>query len=231
MSMMKQKSVKNEAYFSRQYGLLRQVLGDPEVLHQMSPLFYCESALEILIATILTQATADRNALQAWRNFKVVYNDLNQVLQREPATLYQTIRVGGMAVQKGNTIIRVLQAVMKRWGLLSLDELKKRPDDAWNFLNQLPGVGPKTAACTMLFGLEIPCFPVDTHIERIAKRQGWVAKTLRPGDIQQQLVAVIPQHLLADLHILLLNLGREFCRPQHPRCDQCPIAEDCNFNG
>lgn len=209
---------------------MQQVLGDPQALHRLSPLFYCESALEVLIATILTQATADRNALQAWRNFKATYRDLNQVLQTDAETLYQTIRVGGMAVQKGNAIIRVLQIIAAQLGKLSLDGLKGDPEFAWQFLNNLPGVGPKTAACTMLFGLEMPCFPVDTHIERIAKRQGWVGKRVKPGEIQRQLVERIPEELLADLHILLLNLGREFCRPQNPRCGQCPIGEGCLFN-
>lgn len=53
---------------------LRKTLGDPDVLHQSSPLAYCETALDILIATILTQATSDRNALKSWLKFKEAFS-------------------------------------------------------------------------------------------------------------------------------------------------------------
>jgi endonuclease-3 len=94
-------------------------------------------------------------------------------------------------------------------------------------LLSLPGVGPKTAACVLLFGFKLPEFPVDTHIHRIAIRMGWVTPKTVPEESQQLLSSVIPVDLHATLHILLLNLGRRYCRPHNPNCRECPLNRDC----
>lgn len=215
--------------WSEIYSILVNHLGNPEELHQSSPLCRCSSALEILIATILTQATSDRNAMKAWQSFQNKYDTFEAVVAMGPETLSETIRPAGMASQRTKVIFDVLKEVYHRFGTFSLDSLANDPDGAWAFLTGLPGIGPKTAACTMLFGLKFPCFPVDVHIERIAKRLGWANLTASPAEIQQKLAARIPAELLEGMHILLLNLGRKYCRPRTPNCAGCPIRERCVY--
>jgi endonuclease-3 len=218
----------NPEYYNTIINKMRVSLGEPEVLHQSSPLAYTGSALEVLLATILTQATSDKNALRAWQEFKRVYVNPEQVLEDEEQLLFDTIHSAGLATQKTKTIRAVLREIQNRLGTCSLDSLKKDPELAWSFLNRLPGVGPKTAACTLLFGLAIPKFPVDVHIQRIVKRLGWIDGNLSPEQSQDVLTAELPDELFRDLHILLLNLGRRYCRPHQPLCNECPLNGDCS---
>jgi endonuclease-3 len=212
-------------YYRQLTELLRTALGDPNALHRSSPLSYTDSALEVLLATILTQATSDKNALQAWLAFKRVFTGPEYVLQTSETALSNIISSGGLAHQKSKTIRAVLGEVKAKLGEYSLASLKEDPQWAWTFLNQLSGVGPKTAACTMLFGLGLPHFPVDVHIHRIAKRLKWVSGQVEPAVLQQYLSQQIPPEFQQDLHILLLNLGRRYCRPQHPDCNLCPLKQ------
>ncbi len=217
----------NRAVFEQCTAKLRAALGDPAVLHQISPLNWCDSPLEILLATVLTQATNDNNALKAWRNFKARFPRPELALAAPEAEVAEVIRPAGLTAQRTAAIRRILEQVRERFGRYSLDDLADDPQAAWQFLNGLPGVGPKTAACVLLFGLKQPFFPVDTHIHRIAGRLGWVPAKADAAKMQQLLTEMIPAEIQAELHILLLNLGRRYCRPQRPACPECPLRAEC----
>jgi endonuclease-3 len=217
---------RSKSYYYRIVEELRSSIGEPVVLHQSSPLSHTGSALEVLLATILTQATSDKNALHAWLEFKKVFVKPEQVLDNEEFVLYSAIHSAGLAKQKTKVIYTVLQKVKERFNTFSLASLKNS-QEAWEFLNQLPGVGPKTAACTMLFGLGLPQFPVDVHIKRIVNRLGWISGKVTYEECQAKLSIEIPKEIHSDLHILLLNLGRHYCRPSRPGCGKCPIGKFC----
>lgn len=212
-------------YFALIDDTLCKSLGEPQKLHQSSPLAYCESALDVLIATILTQATSDRNALASWRQFKQTFPEPQSVLRVEDSVLVDAIRAGGLARQKAKTIRAVMQIIHDRIQGFSLEEAD--PELVQELLQDLPGVGPKTAACVNLFGLNRPAFPVDTHIHRIAIRMGWVNLGTDPRKTQQLLTSIIPSCHHSSLHILLLNLGRRYCRPHNPNCQECPLKQYC----
>lgn len=206
---------------------LRKALGEPDLLHQSSPLAYCDTALDVLVATILTQATSDRNALKSWLEFKKIFPEMESVLEKEEEFLVETIRSGGLAKQKAKTIRAVLKSIRDRFSKLSLESPEKDIDLIREMLLSLPGIGPKTAACVLLFGFKLPAFPVDIHIHRIAIRMGWVNSKTSPEETEQILSPIIPADLHAALHILLLNLGRRYCRPHNPNCTECPLNQDC----
>lgn len=218
---MKNKLADSEDYFATVDNLLRQALGEPEVLHESSPLAYCQTVLDVLIATVLTQATSDRNALKSWQQFKQTFPEPELVLKADESTLKETIRSGGLANQKAKTIRAILRTIQDQG--YSFDEIGNDQE----FLRSLPGVGPKTLACVLLFGLKIPAFPVDTHIHRIALRMGWVEPSIGPAETQQLLTRLIPAQYHFSLHILLLNLGRRYCRPHNPKCQGCPLDKVC----
>ncbi len=216
-----------DKYFAFIEDKLRKTLGEPYVLHQSSPLAYCENALDVLIATILTQATSDRNALKSWHQFKKNFPEPELVLKAEEENLVAAIHSGGLANRKAKTIRVVLKGIQDRYHKLSLENLGKEPKSVWGILRSLPGVGPKTAACILLFGFKLPMFPVDTHIHRIAIRMGWVKPGTDPERTQALLTSTIPTQYHYSLHILLLNLGRKYCRPNNPNCRECPLSKDC----
>jgi endonuclease-3 len=218
-----------EADFQAIIAALRTAFGEPEMLHQASPLSRCDSALEVLLATILTQATNDRNAMRAWLQFKARFPEPHGALAVSTEELAAVIRSAGLNTQKAAVFQKVLQAISQDDSDHIFSTAQAKPEQLWQSLNTLPGVGPKTAACTMLFGLGLPAFPVDLHINRIAQRMGWVPLKSPPERTQAELTRLIPLILFKNMHILLLELGRRFCRPRQPRCGECPLRCSCPY--
>jgi endonuclease III len=98
-----------------------------------------------------------------------------QVLEAAPEQVADAIRCGGIADQKARRIQRILSTVEEREHRLDLARLNELDDEAVEeYLSSLPGVGPKTAACVLVFAMGRAAFPVDTHVHRIVTRLGWV---------------------------------------------------------
>ena len=115
-------------------------------------------------------------------------------------------------------------------GNLSLEFLAGMPaDEAINWLKRLPGVGPKTAACVLLFSFGKPVFPVDTHIFRISKRLGWLDEKVNEAKANELLDQVVPNEIKYRLHLNMIAHGRQICRPQNPRCQECVIKHLCEY--
>src|SRR3990170_2646068 len=91
------------------------------------------------------------------------------------------------------------------------------------------GVGPKTAACVLLFGLGMPALPVDTHVYRVATRLGLVSSKLTPEKAQTELEARVPAADHYRFHILLIRHGRHTCTARAPACGACPLADHCPY--
>jgi len=97
--------------------------------------------------------------------------------------------------------------------------------DIVEFLSSLPGVGPKTVACVLLFDLGLPAFPVDTHVGRLCKRIGWVSAKCSPPEIQKIMESIIPEELYWSAHLDLISHGRNICLARKPQCGECPLNE------
>lgn len=129
--------------------------------------------------------------------------------------------------KRARRIREVLSRIQEERGTLSLDFLAELSDtDAEKWLLSLPGVGKKTAYVVLLFAFGREKFPVDTHIARVTERLGlWDGR----GDPHDALAPLIPAGRAYRLHLNLIRLGREFCRPRKPRCTQCPLLELCQY--
>jgi len=97
----------------------------------------------------------------------------------------------------------------------------------WATLVALAGVGPKTAACVLLFSLDRPFFPVDTHVHRTAVRLGLVPPRANPVVAQTLLQRAVPDELMYELHLNLIRHGRHVCVARRPLCSQCVLREIC----
>jgi len=140
----------------------------------------------------------------------------------------RAIRSAGLAGIRAPRIIEILRRIETEQGELSLDLLWRAPvSEARAYLESLPGVGPKTASCVLLFDCGRPVFPVDTHVARITRRLGWVSAKASPEGIQSILEPLIPPRLRYGLHVNMIAHGRQLCRPQRARCDLCPVRPHC----
>ena len=90
------------------------------------------------------------------------------------------------------------------------------------------GVGKKTAGIVVLFSFGKPYFPVDTHIRRVLTRLGFVEPQEDPHDRMNAMLPKDPQ-FMATLHLYLIQLGREVCRPRRPDCLHCPLNDGCKW--
>ena len=87
--------------------------------------------------------------------------------------------------------------------------------------------GPKTAACVLLFALERPALPVDTHVERVSKRLGLVPPKMPADKAHAALEATLQPDEVYAFHVDLIQHGRRTCHARGPRCDVCPLAARC----
>jgi endonuclease-3 len=138
------------------------------------------------------------------------------------------IRCGGIADQKARRIQQILAAISEREGRLDLGRLHDLDDDAVRaYLESLPGVGPKTAACVLTFAMGRAAFPVDTHVHRVATRLGWLPAKTAADRAHRLLEPMVPADIRYDLHVALIGHGRTVCRAQRPRCGACVLNDLC----
>lgn len=184
--------------------------------------------LDSLIATVLSQNTTDSNSGRAFAQLKERFPNWEEVAEARPAQIAAAIRSGGLADIKARRIKRILRQIEEDRGALDLSFLRRLSlDQAREYLTGLPGVGPKTAACVLLFSLRRPVFPVDTHVLRVSKRLGLIPPTTtmeRAHDIYREMLA--PDQMLG-LHLGLVQHGRETCKARRPQCGQCVLSELC----
>ncbi len=183
-------------------------------------------ALDELVLTILSQNTSDRNSEHAYARMRERFPAWEDVRDAPEAELVEALRPGGLAVQKAPRI----QAVLRDLDRLDLEWLGGLPaDEAMRWLVALPGVGPKTASCVLLFSLDVPVMPVDTHIHRIALRVGLVPAGTGADAAHALLTAMTPADRMLEGHLLLIRHGRTTCTARRPRCEECVLLDLCDY--
>jgi DNA (cytosine-5)-methyltransferase 1 len=138
-----------------------------------------------------------------------------------------------MGMVRAGELHAALRVIRDQLGDVTLEPLRH-----WNnqrclaFLSALPGVGPKTAQCVMLYALRRKVFPADTHCIRVLARLGVIPLEFedqaRHKEAQKLLAdGRIPSDLCYSLHVTLIRHGQEVCTPPNPRCDQCALRGLC----
>lgn len=181
-----------------------------------------------LILTILSQNTADVNSGRAFISMMRAYGSWDAIADADTEELIAAIQPGGLAKQKAPRIQAVLREIRARedgWNLQWLANLPPQEAKAW--LRSLPGVGPKTAACVLLFALGVPALPVDTHVERVSKRLGLISASATADQAHNLLEALLPTDQFYRFHMLFIKHGRRTCLARNPACARCPVADGC----
>ena len=200
---------------------LRRAYGAPPAPRRLPP-------LDELVLTILSQNTNDTNRDRAYADLRQKLPSWDDVVDAPLPVIERAIRSGGLAPTKAPRIRAVLGALRDRG--IALDDLalrRIRHDRLFELLVGLPGVGPKTAACVLLFSLDRPYFPVDTHVHRVAIRLGLVPPKSTAVQAQKQLQAAIAPDEMYDVHMNLIRHGRHVCVALRPICSQCVLNDIC----
>lgn len=203
--------------------LLEEEYGRPAPRRRMRP-------LDELILTILSQHTSDSNSGRAFQSLKERFDSWEAVRDADPEAIEEAIRCGGLAGIKARRIKDLLLRLSAEEGGLDLDFLRGKPlDEAREYLLRLDGVGPKTAACVLLFSCDLPAFPVDTHIHRVTRRLGLIGPTTSAEEAHLLLEGVVPPGEVYPFHVNVIAHGRRVCKAQRPRCQSCVLAARCAF--
>jgi endonuclease-3 len=186
--------------------------------------------LDELVSTILSQNTNDSNRDRAFVSLKDHYPTWEAVRDAPTNEVIETIRIAGLANQKGPRIQAVLESITVQKGKLTLDFLKEySAENAYNWLLQFKGVGPKTAAIVLQFSLGKPAFPVDTHIYRVSGRLGLRPQKMTVEKAHEHLASEFPPETYYAAHLNIIRLGREICQARKPRCKICPLQKFCDY--
>ncbi len=200
---------------------LRKAYGEPPAPRRLPP-------LDELVLTILSQNTNDTNRDRAYADLRRVLPDWEDVAGAPLPVIERAIRSGGLAPTKAPRIRAVLRALRDRG--IALDERALRGirhDRLFALLVGLPGVGPKTAACVLLFSLDRPYFPVDTHVHPVAIRLGLVPPNATAARTQELLQAALDPAEMYEVHMNLIRHGRHVCVALRPICSQCVLNDMC----
>jgi endonuclease III len=181
-----------------------------------------------LILTILSQNTTDANRDRAFARLMERFPTIPRLAAAREEDVERAIRPAGLARGKAKAILQVLDRLKRERGGYSLDFLAGMPlHEARAYLTSFPGVGVKTANVVLLFSFGRAAFPVDTHILRVAKRLGLVP----PGADLSRAALLLEPHVPAGeqvpLHLDMIRLGREICRPRNPMHAICPLLPVC----
>ncbi len=206
-------------------------------VHQALLAFYGEPiwrnplpALDELVSTILSQNTNDINRDKAFDALRGRFPTWEAVRDADPAEVVESVRVAGLANQKGPRIQQVLREITRERGNLDLSFLNDLPlEEARAWLMKFNGVGPKTAAIVLCFSLNRPAFPVDTHVYRVSGRLGLRPEKMSVEDAHPHMESLLPPETYYAAHLNIIRLGREVCQARKPNCPGCPLRPICDF--
>ena len=181
-----------------------------------------------LVLTLLSQHTSDLNSGEAMHRLIERFPTWDEILDAPVSEVEDAIRPGGLAPTKSKRLVALLAEVKERrpdWDLEFLADLDLEEAKEW--LTSLKGVGPKTAACVLLFALGRPALPVDTHVERVSKRLGLVPAKMPADKAHDALEAMVKPEQVYAFHVDLIQHGRRTCHARGPKCDSCVLEPKC----
>lgn len=190
---------------------------------------FIKQPFPLLIATILSQNTSDTNSRRAFRSLEAQFAITPDVLASlSPEEIQPYIKIAGLYRIRSQRIINVSKIILDRfqgniWNILHLSIKNAREQ-----LLKIPGIGPKTADILLAFVMKYPTMPIDTNIFRVALRIG-IVNGRKYQTTQKALEELIPKKKMQTMHLLLIQHGREICKPRTPLCQQCPIDECCDY--
>lgn len=185
-------------------------------------------SFETLIVTIISQNTANRNTAKAFGKLSKRFKIAPEVLANAEINLIEEcLKVAGLYRNKAKTIKQISKIIFEKFRGDLKPILSLPLGEARKTLLQLPGVGPKTADVVLLFCAQKSTIPVDTHVNRVSKRLDLAPMEGDYETVRESLQALYNPKDYLMLHILLILLGRNYCKAKNPLCRQCPVNTLC----
>ena len=188
--------------------------------------------LHELISTILSHRTTESNEAKAFDQLWEKYGSWEAICAAPADGIAEAIAPANWPEVKAPRIKLVLQRIIDERGAPSIDFLADLPAEAGlEWLESLPGVGPKTASLVLLFCFHKPVLPVDTHVHRVSQRVGLIGPRVTPDQAHTLLADQLPRDadVLWNFHLNMLRHGQRICVWSQPRCEKCVLREHCDY--
>ncbi len=195
--------------------------------------FHDHDPVSELVSSLLSHRTKNRDSGRAFTALKERFGSWEELVDAPTAEVEAVIRGVTWPEQKAPRIQAVLRAITQRRGALDLGFLGGMPvPDARAWLEELPGVGPKTSAAVLSFSkLRRTALPVDSHHHRVAQRTGLIPRSMNVGPSHVVLEALLPPdwdaQAVYDHHEVMMLHGQRVCYHRNPACARCAILDLC----
>jgi len=180
-----------------------------------------KNKFELLIAVLLSAQCTDKKVNQVTPKLFAIANNANKMMEIPVKTIASIIRPCGLAPQKSTNISNLSKIIVEKHN-------SKVPEDFIS-LENLPGVGHKTASVVMSQGFGYPAFPVDTHIHRLAQRWG-LTKGKNVIETEKDLKKLFPKNSWNKLHLQIIYYGRSYCTARGCDGTICEMCKTCYPN-
>ncbi|MBQ4253333.1 MAG: endonuclease III, partial [Erysipelotrichaceae bacterium] len=186
---------------------------------------HCElnyrNGFELLIAVVLSAQTTDVSVNKVTADLFDKYPDAKALSEANTADVEAIIRRIGLYRMKARNIVELSKTLVR-------DYDGQVPSERMN-LENLPGVGRKTANVVLAEFFHQPAFAVDTHVSRVAERLYLAEEGDDPLKIEKKLCSYFPKSHWHRLHHSFIFFGRYFCSARNPKCAECPFVRKCRF--
>jgi len=182
---------------------------------------------EILVSIILSQRTYWKNVKTAVERFGERFSGVEDVAKASVKEIEDVIKPAGLYKIRARRIKNIAEDLVEKYDG-NLNKILNLPyDEAKKKLTSLKGIGPKTADVFLMIVKGEQVLPIDVHIFRIMKRLGIAGERDDYESLRAKLESEIPPKQRTKTHLILIEFGRRICRPQNPKCEECPIKRYC----
>ena len=194
-------------------------------LNEVFPNPVCElnynNLFELLICVMLSAQTLDKRVNEVTPILFNKYDTIMKLSLAQEEDLIEILKPLGLAKVKAKNLILISKIIYHDYN----EEIPTSMEE----LTKLPGVGEKTAQVVLIEGLNIPAFPVDTHVLRVSKRLGLIKEDLTANQASKILKEIFPIENWAILHKQMVLFGRYLCKAKKPECLNCKLKNICNY--
>ncbi len=169
----------------------------------------------VLLFTVLSARSRDAQTEKVFRSLLRAYPTVRALSRTSTRSVEPHLKTIGLYRAKAKNVVALARELVEKHG-------GRVPDDL-DALIALPGVGRKTANCTLIYAFGKPAMCVDTHVHRVTNRLGWV-KTKTPEQTEMALRKIVPKKYWLDLNRVMVQFGRDTCGNVR-RCGKCQLCK------
>ncbi len=176
---------------------------------------------ELIVAVILSAQCTDKRVNLITPPFFERFPDARSLAKSNPQQIFELIKSCSYPNNKAKHLLGMAQTLTAKFNGIVPDTMAE--------LQELPGVGRKTANVILSVAFQKPAMAVDTHVFRVAARIGLTTRAKNPYETEMQLVKHIPEEKIPLAHHWLILHGRYVCTARNPKCDTCGIMHLCKY--